>query len=154
MSKVQALPGAFPLHEDRNFISESEWVIFKLLCKPIDSFAQENATDLSTATGNQVSVERCDELIRTVRIAQLHGLGSWIARLLAETGLSDANVRDDAAEHIIDRVNTKARYPLCNDATMRALHKLQLEWKGAAVSATDLSSNTSTADTCPTTTQA
>ncbi len=130
MNKIQALPGAFPLHEDRTFISESEWVIFKLLCKPVDSFVEENAEALSLATGHQVSVARCDVLIRTVRICQLRGLGSWISRLLAEAGFSDSDLRDNDAGEIIDAVNAKANYPICNAATLRALHKLQLEWKG------------------------
>jgi len=133
MSKIQALPGAFPLHEDRNFISESEWVIFKLLCKPIDSFIHENAETLSQATGQQISVARCDVLIRTVRIHQLDGLGSWIARLLAEAGFSADDVRNQTALHIIEALNNKAKYPICNDATLRALQKLQLEWKGSQV---------------------
>jgi len=131
MGKIQALPGAFPLHEDRNFLSESEWVIFKLLCKPVDSMAEENAESLSVATGNQVSVARCDELIRTVRISQLYGLGSWISRLFAEAGLSDTDVRNKDASEITGSVNTKAGYNICNDATTRALHALQLQWKGA-----------------------
>ncbi len=137
MSKIQALPGVFPLHEDRNYISESEWVIFKLLCKPVDSFSNEKAEALSIATGNQVTVARCDELIRTVRIAQLDGLGSWISRLFAEAGFNDTDVRNRDADEIIDGVNRKVRYPICNEATARALHKLQLEWKGAAASAID-----------------
>jgi len=132
MSKVQALPGAFPLHEDRNFLSESEWVIFKLLCKPVDSMAEEEAEPLSIATGNQVSVARCDELIRIVRIAQLHGLGSWISRLFAEAGFSDTDLRFKDAAEITGSVNTKAGYNICNEATTRALHALQLQWKGAA----------------------
>ena len=132
MNKVQALPGAFPLHEDRNFISESEWVIFKLLCKPVNSFTNEDANELSTATGNQVSVDRCDELIRIVRISELDGLGSWISRWFAAAGFSDSDVRKLDANVIIEGVNKKAGYPICNDATARALHKLQLEWKGAA----------------------
>jgi len=131
MSNIQALPGAFPLHEDRDFLSESEWVIFKLLCKPVDSLAQEDAASLSLATGNQVSVARCDELIRTVRISHLQGLGSWISRLFAEAGLSDTDVRNRDASDITDRVNTKAGYKICNEATTRALHTLQLQWKGA-----------------------
>ncbi len=133
MSKVQALPGAFPLHEDRNFISESEWVIFKLLCKPVNSFGDEHAEELSIATGNQVSIKRCDELIRTVRISRLAGLGSWISRWFAEAGFSDNDVCNLDANAIIEGVNRKAGYPICNEATERALHKLQLEWKGAAI---------------------
>jgi len=133
MNKVQALPGAFPLHEDRNFLSESEWVIFKLLCKPIDSIANDDAEALSSTTGNQVSKARCDELIRIVRISQLDGLGSWIARWFAEAGLTDTDIREQDAAAITAAVNTKAGYAICNEATTRALHTLQLQWKGAAL---------------------
>ncbi|MFQ5345498.1 MAG: hypothetical protein ACE5DZ_06010 [Mariprofundus sp.] len=131
MNTVQALPGAFPLHEDREFLSESEWVILKLLCKPVVSIAEENAQELSSASGNQISEQRCDELIRIVRISQLQGLGSWIARLLAEAGFSDSDLRIKSAEFITDRINQKAGYNICNEATTRALHALQLQWKGA-----------------------
>jgi len=131
MHNVQALPGTFPLHENRDFLSESEWVIFKLLCKPVDSLAEADAQTLSEATGNQVSPERCDELIRIVRISQLQGLGSWIARLLAEAGFSDTDLRDRNAAEITDGINAKAGYNICNEATTRALHALQLQWKGA-----------------------
>ena len=131
MSNVKAFPGTFPLHEDRDFISESEWVIFKLLCRPVDSFAENNAEELSSATGDQVSVERCDELIRIVRIKQLSGLGSWVSRIFAEAGFNDADIRVLAADKIMGRVNAKAGYKLCNDATTRALATLQLQWKGA-----------------------
>ena len=131
MSKIQSLPGAFPLHEDRDFISESEWVIFKLLCRPIDSFADVDAEELSQATGGQVSVERCDELIRIVRIKALPELGSWIARLFAEAGMNDTHIRELPASEITTRINTKSGYPLCNEATTRALAALQLKWRGA-----------------------
>lgn len=134
MSNVQVLPGAFPLHEDRNFLSESEWVIFKLLCRPLESFVDAEAAELSTATGNQVSVERCEQLIRIVRIQRLAGLGSWIARILAEAGFSDSDVRELDAGEISERVNRKMGYPLLNDATTRALAALQLQWKGAQTS--------------------
>ncbi|ATX81832.1 hypothetical protein Ga0123462_0963 [Mariprofundus ferrinatatus] len=130
MNNIQALPGAFPLHEDRNFISESEWVIFKLLCRPIDAIADDNPEELSAATGHQVTKERCGELIRIVRIHQLSGLGSWISRLFAEAGLSDTDVRTLPADEITARVNTKAGYNICNEATTRALAALQLQWKG------------------------
>jgi len=135
MTQVQALPGAFPLHEDRDFLSESEWVIFKLLCRPVDTLAAAEADELSAATGGQVSPARCDELIRIVRIKSLPGLGSWIARLMAEAGLSDADVRELPADEITARINRKAGYPICNDATTRALAALQLQWRGAAADA-------------------
>lgn len=130
MNNIQTLPGVFPLHEDRDFISESEWVIFKLLCRPIDSIADDNAEALSSATGHQVTTKRCDELIRIIRIHALSGLGSWIARLFAEAGLSADDVRLLPAEKITGQVNKKAGYTLCNEATTRALTALQLQWKG------------------------
>jgi len=129
---VQALPGVFPLHADKTFISESEWVIFKLLCRPIESFADDDAEALSQATGNQVSVERCDELIRIVQIHRLSGLGSWISRLLAQAGADEKQVRVDSAESLMQRVNDKAGYCICNEATVHALTNLQLQWKGEA----------------------
>ncbi len=131
MSNIQSLPGAFPLHEDRDFITESEWVIFKLLCRPIDSFADADAAELSKASGGQVSRERCDELIRIVRIKALPGLGSWISRLFAEAGMSETDIRQLPAEEITARINNKSGYPLCNEATTRALAALQLQWRGA-----------------------
>ena len=131
-ASVQRLPGVFPLHENKDFLRESEWVIFKLLCRSLDSLAEDDAESLSAATGGQVSVARCDELIRTIRISQLQGLGSWIARLLAESGLDLNDVRNLPSKEIIQRVNTKLGYPLCNEATVRALADLQLRWKGAS----------------------
>jgi hypothetical protein len=130
---VKSLPGAFPLHEDRDFLSESEWVVLKLLCRPINSLAEENPQVLSEATGGQITPERCDELIRIVRIHALPGLGSWIARLMAETGLSDHDVRTQPAEAIMQKINARAGYPICNQATVHALERLQLQWKGANV---------------------
>ncbi len=130
MNTVQALPGAFPLHADKDFLSESEWVIFKLLCRPVESFPDSTAEELSLATGNQVSTERCDELIRIVQINALSGLGSWIARLLAEAGLNEARVRTDSAANIMQEVNKKAGYAICNEATVHALNSLQKQWKG------------------------
>lgn len=131
-ASVQRLPGVFPLHENKDFLRESEWVIFKLLCRSLDSLAEDDAESLSAATGGQVSVARCDELIRTIRISQLQGLGSWIARLLAESGLDLNDVRNLPSKEIIQRVNNKLGYPLCNEATVRALADLQLRWKGAS----------------------
>jgi len=133
MSNVKALPGAFPLHEDKDFISESEWVILKLLCRPVMEIGGTDAEELSAASGGQIRVERAGELIRIVRIAALPGLGSWIARLLAEAGLDEEQVRSLPAEEIMKRVNDKAGYPICNDATVRALADLQLKWKGSDI---------------------
>ncbi len=133
-SNVASLPGAFPLHENREFLREHEWVILKLLCRPVASLVDADPEELSAATGGQMSVERCDELIRTVRIAQLPGLGTWIARLLAEAGFSDEDVRRLPAATLTGKLNEKAGYPICNEATTRALASLQLQWKGSASS--------------------
>jgi len=131
MSNVKAFPGTFPLHEDRNFLAESEWVIFKLLCRSVESFPDDKPEDLSAATGNQVTPARCEELIRIVLINRLTGIGSWIARIFAEAGLNETEIRELPAEEISDRVNSKAGYNICNEATTRALAQLQLQWKGA-----------------------
>jgi len=130
MNTVQTLPGTFPLHADKNFLAESEWVIFKLLCRPIESFPDNTAEELSHATGKQVSNERCDELIRIVQIHTLSGLGSWIARLLAEANLNVDDVRTRNAAEIMQAVNDKAGYAICNEATIHALSSLQMQWKG------------------------
>jgi len=129
MNTVQALSGTFPLHADKNFLAESEWVIFKLLCRPTSSFPNNTAEELSHATGKQVSIERCDELIRIVQINNLSGLGSWIARLLAEAGFNEMNVRTDPAANIMQAVNDKAGYAICNEATVRSLASLQKQWQ-------------------------
>jgi len=131
MSNVKAFPGTFPLHEDRDFLTESEWVIFKLLCRAVDTFAEDDPQLLSEATGNQVTPARCDELIRIVRINRLAGIGSWIARIFAEADLNDDDIRALPAQEITARVNEKAGYNICNEATTRALAQLQLQWKGA-----------------------
>lgn len=130
-AEVRTLPGVFPLHEDREFLKESEWVILKLLCRPVETLAEANAGELSRACGGQIAVARCDELIRTVRITSLDGLGSWIARLLAEAGFSDTDVRTLPAETLTQHINERAGYPLCNDATMRSLAELQRQWKNS-----------------------
>jgi len=132
-ASVKSLPGTFPLHEDRTFLSESEWVILKLLCRPLASLADDNADALSQATGGQITPERCDELIRIVRIHALPGLGSWIARLMAEAGFDDADVRNLPAATIMEKINSRTGYQICNQATVHALTQLQLQWKGANV---------------------
>ncbi len=130
MSRVQALPGAFPLHEDRDLLSEREFVIFKLLCRPLESLAQEEADALSAATGHQIDPARCDQLIRAVRISKLPGLGSWIARLMAEAGLNAHAVRHEDAAKVIAAIHSHLGYAICNDATIHALARLQREWRG------------------------
>jgi hypothetical protein len=127
---VMSLPGAFPLHADKDYISESEWVIWKLLCKPLTSLPESTPQELCEATGGQISEARCDELIRIANIATLTGLGTWIARLLAETDYTVDDVCDKPANVLLDGINKRLGYPLCNDATIRAFEKLQLQWRG------------------------
>jgi len=133
MNNVQALPGAFPLHEEKTFITESEWVILKLLCRPVDKLGDTDAEEVSQASGGQIKVARAEELIRIVQIQTLPGLGSWIARLMAEVGLDTEQVKTLPADEIMNRINERAGYPLCNDATVRALSDLQLQWKGSNI---------------------
>ena len=127
---ILSLPGAFPLHQDKNYITESEWVIWKLLCRPLASLPESSPEELSLSTGGQISPERCDELIRIANIATLTGLGTWIARLLAETDYDVNEVCDKPADVILGSVNKRLGYKLCNDATIRAFEKLQLQWRG------------------------
>ena len=129
-SNVHSLPGAFPLHQDKVYISESEWVIWKLLCRPLSSLPESTPEELSAATGKQISVERCDELIRIANISTLTGLGTWIARLLAETDYDVTQVCDIPASVLLEAVNKRLGYQLCNEATVRAFEKLQLQWRG------------------------
>ena len=135
-AKIRSLPGTFPVQENRAFLSESEWVILKLLCRTVDSLAGADAKELSAASGGQLSLSRCRELINIVRISRMPGLGTWIARLLSEAGLSEVDVRTLAAGDIVDRVNTQAGYPICNRATMHAIAALQEEWGGVKKSRT------------------
>ncbi|MDQ6987560.1 MAG: hypothetical protein Q9M25_07150 [Mariprofundaceae bacterium] len=127
-AKVQTLPGALPLHENRDFLRESEWIILKLLCRPLDDLAKSHAEELSAASGGQLSVERCAELIAIVRVSQLPGLGSWAARLLVEAGLSKHDVCSLSAEDVCERVNQHTGYAIFNSATTRALAELQQTW--------------------------
>jgi len=132
MSKVSTLPGVFPLGEDREFLSESEWVILKLLCRPVATLAEAEAQELSAATGGQITPERCDQLIRIVRIHRLAGLGSWAARLLAESGFDDQDLLTRDIADIVARVNETLGYPVFNAATARALADLQRQWRSEA----------------------
>ncbi|MDQ7003409.1 MAG: hypothetical protein Q9N67_00175 [Ghiorsea sp.] len=129
-NNVLSPPAAFPLHQDKNYISESEWVIWKLLCRPITSLPENTPEDLHASTGNQISIARCDELIRIANIATLSGIGTWISRLLAETGYDVNDVCDKPADVLLDSINKRLGYPLCNEATVRAFEKLQLQWRG------------------------
>lgn len=137
-AQLRSLPGTFPLHEDKPFTSESEWVILKLLCRPLDSLADADAEELAQASGKQFSVERCRELIAIVRISRLHGLGSWMARLLVEAGLSEHDVLHLAGEELCLRVNEHMGYSICNTATSRALQILQATWRSSTTPETTI----------------
>jgi len=131
-AQIQAMPGTFPLHENRDFLRESEWVVLKLLCRPVDSLATTDADELSSASGGQLSPERCQQLINIVRISNLPGLGTWIARLMSEADLDVEALLALPAEDIVYHVNTHAGYPICNPATMHAIAELQSSWTNAA----------------------
>jgi len=128
-AQLKSLPGTFPLHEDKPFISESEWVILKLLCRSLDSLADADAEELAQASGGQFSVQRCRELIAIVHISRLPGLGSWMARLLVEAGASEQDALRLPAEDLCERINTHMGYTICNAATSRALAGMQAEWR-------------------------
>ncbi|MDQ6960847.1 MAG: hypothetical protein Q9M27_07405 [Mariprofundaceae bacterium] len=127
-AQIQAMPGTFPLHENRDFLRESEWIILKLLCRPVDSLATADADELSGASGAQLSPERCRQLINMVRISNLPGLGTWIARLMSEAELDVEAVLTLPSDDIVRRVNTHTGYPICNQATMHAITDLQSQW--------------------------
>ncbi len=132
MSNVRTLPGVFPLHEDRDFLSEREWVCLQLICQSRKTLADADAVALSEATAGQISVERARDIIETARIARLDGLGTWIARLMVQAGLTFEDAQRLPAEEMLARVNAHAGYALCNAATVRALRSLQALWAGKA----------------------
>ncbi len=131
-AQLKSLPGTFPLHEDKPFLSESEWVILKLLCQPLEGLAKAKADELSQASGGQIPEERCRELIAIARISNLPGLGSWMARLLVESGSSEQDVLHLPAGELIERINTHMGYTICNHATSRAIAELQESWREEA----------------------
>jgi hypothetical protein len=128
-AQLKSLPGTFPLHEDKPFTTESEWVILKLLCRSLDSLADADADELAQASGNQFTPDRCRELIAIVRISRLPGLGSWMARLMVEAGLNEQDALNLPAEDLCERINTHMGYTICNTATSRALAGLQAGWR-------------------------
>lgn len=131
-AQVQAMPGTFPLHEDRDFLRESEWVILKLLCRPLDSLITADADELSSASGGQLLPDRCQQLINIIRISNLPGLGTWIARLMVEAGMNEQALRTLSSETLIEGINKHVGYPICNQATMRAISTLQTSWMSTA----------------------
>jgi len=131
-AQLKSLPGTFPLHEDKPFISESEWVILKLLCRPLESLAEADADELAQASGGQFTVQRCRELVAIARISRLPGMGSWMARLLVESGVEEQEVLRGAGDELCARINAHLGYTICNAATSRALDGLQTEWRNLA----------------------
>lgn len=131
-AQLKSMPGTFPLQEDKPFLSESEWVIFKLLCRPLESLAEAEADELAQVSGGQIPVERCRELIAIVRISSLPGLGSWMARLLVESGSNEQDVLHLPADELIERINAHMGYTICNPATCRAIAGLQESWREGA----------------------
>ena len=128
MGNVQPLPGIFPLAENRDFLSEREWTCLRLICHDRKTIADAKPEQLSRATAGQISAKRADVLIQTARIARLPGLGSWIARLMAEAGWREEDVRHRPAGEIMAAVNRQVGYPICNPATEHALTALQTSW--------------------------
>lgn len=121
-------PTAFPLHEKQHYITEREWVIWKLLCRPLSTLPENTPEELSIATGGQISVERCDELIRITNINNLSGIGTWISRLLAQSGFDVNDVCDKPAEELLGKINSRLGYELCNAATIQSFAALQQQW--------------------------
>jgi len=132
MSNVQALPGIFPLQEDRNFLTEREWTCLRLICHDHHTIADSDPIALSVATAGQIAEARAKVLIDTARIALLPGLGTWISRLMAEAGWDETAVRTRPAKDIMEAVNRQAGYAICNPATVHALSALQERWRGNA----------------------
>ena len=125
-------PEAFPLHEDRPFLSEREWTCLRLICHTEDSIADCDPDALAQATGGQIDAERAGQLVAIARMARLPGLGSWMARLLVEAGVREPDLTGQSADELLARVNARAGYPICNAATVAALALLQASWRQTA----------------------
>ncbi len=122
-------PEAFPLHENRPFLSEREWTCLRLICHTEDSIADCDPGELAEATANQIDAHRAGQLVAIARMSRLPGLGSWMARLLAEAGVHENELTEQSADTLLARVNTQAGYPICNAATVAALALLQASWR-------------------------
>ncbi|MDX8411045.1 MAG: hypothetical protein R8K46_04105 [Mariprofundaceae bacterium] len=131
MGNVQSLPGIFPLAEDRDFLSEREWTCLRLVCHDKKTIADAEPEALSRATAGQINATRAAVLIQTARIASLPGLGSWIARLMAEAGWCEQDIRCRPAADIMIAINRRTGYAICNRATEHALGELQTKWPDA-----------------------
>ncbi len=109
-----------------------EEVLLRLLCIGEEELAKIAPEELARRAGGQISQARADEIVRTARLARLPGLGSWAARLLAEAGLDEADVRRLDAEELAARVNARFGYPIWNDEAVARLRALQAHWREEA----------------------
>ena len=122
----------FPFGEDQPFLRAHEEVLLRLLCIGEEELAKIAPEELARRAGGQISQARADEIVRTARLARLPGLGSWAARLLAEAGLDEADVRRLDAEELAARVNARFGYPIWNDEAVARLRALQARWREEA----------------------
>jgi len=136
MLPAKELPARFPLYENRDFLSEREWVCLRLICHTADSIADADPLALAEATAHQIGPERAARLVEMARIARLPGLGSWISRLLVDAGIDSTTIRTLSADEIVARVNQVFGYPICNPATASELAQLQATWADLSGSTT------------------
>jgi Domain of unknown function (DUF4332) len=125
-------PEAFPLDEDRPFLSEREWTCLRLICHNQDSIADSDPRALAEATAQQIDAERAGQLVEIARMARLPGLGTWMARLLVEAGVSMDELTEKSADALLARVNAEVGYPICNAATIAAFSLLQAAWRNTS----------------------
>jgi hypothetical protein len=121
--------GAFPLQENRPFLSEREWTCLRLICHTEDSIADSDPHALAEATAHQIAPARAAQLVEIARMARLPGLGTWMARLLVEAGVTTADLTATSADALLAKVNAQVGYPVCNAATIAAFALLQAAWK-------------------------
>ena len=129
-------PAAFPLDEDRPFLSEREWTCLRLICHTEASIADSDPQALAEATANQIDPARAAQLVEIARMARLPGLGTWMARLLVEADVSLDDLTGKSADELLARVNAQAGYPICNAATIAAFALLQAGWRNTSAART------------------
>jgi Domain of unknown function (DUF4332) len=132
MPMTEKKPGSFPLDEDRPFLSEREWTCLRLICHSEASIADSDPHQLAEATAHQIDPERAARLVEIARMARLPGLGTWMARLLVEAGVSINELTEKSADALLARVNTEVGYPICNAATIAAFSLLQAAWRNTS----------------------
>ena len=122
----------FPFGENQRFLRADEEVILRLLCISEQDLADMDPAHLHAASGGRIACARADEIVRTARLARLPGLGSWAARLLAEAGLDEADVRRLPAAEIAARVHARYGYRIWNEKAVAQLTALQVRWREEA----------------------